>query len=347
MFRDGIKRVIAVSCYFILVIYWFSNSIIFAQKDANTATSRLAVLSEHLVAEDISEIQQLLEAGADANVKNTYDATPLYMASENGHSEVVKLLLAAGADVNIAENIFGTTPLIAAVTDGHAEIVKLLIAANADVNIATKTVGLTSLIIATQEGHADIVKQLIEAGANIDATMMDRNGDKYTALQISRRLGHVEIVKLLLSAGAKETLDVSGGLGDNGNSSAAAVQRNSKEEATNPAKTEFNKLYVDAGMGDRVLIVPKGIIPPVCLIKPIPPHTEQARNANTEGIVLLTCIVRKDGTVGNCRIEKGLGFGLDEAAINTVETDWRFKPGTIQGKTADLEFPIVIEFKMH
>ena len=83
---------------------------------------------------DITKIQEAIQSGADVNVRNKYGVTPLLMASQNGHAEVVKLLLAAKADVNAAMTN-GVTPLFIASEKGHTEIVKLLLAARADVNI--------------------------------------------------------------------------------------------------------------------------------------------------------------------------------------------------------------------
>lgn len=220
----------AARFYSILIIFCFSSRTLFAQKEANTATSKLAVLSENLTAENISEIRRLVDAGADVNVKNKYGATPIYMASENGQTEIVKLLLAANADVNTAEPILGTTPLMAACMDGftevvkllltanpemnivdntngwtaltvasiegNPEVVKLLLAANADVNIAGKRKGMTPLIAASMRGYTEIVKLLLAAGANINAKM-EINGEKNTALQIAETSGNAEIVRLL------------------------------------------------------------------------------------------------------------------------------------------------------
>ncbi|MCI7698443.1 MAG: ankyrin repeat domain-containing protein [Akkermansia sp.] len=68
-----------------------------------------------------------MAAGATVN---TYQETALKMAAAEGHTEAVKLLLAAGADVN-ARDMNGWTALMEASDYGHTEIVKLLIAAGA------------------------------------------------------------------------------------------------------------------------------------------------------------------------------------------------------------------------
>ena len=62
--------------------------------------------------------------------------TPAYLASQQGQTEALKLLIDAGADVNLARND-GTTAYLASWL-GHAEALKLLIEAGADVNLATE-----------------------------------------------------------------------------------------------------------------------------------------------------------------------------------------------------------------
>ena len=80
------------------------------------------------------------------------------MLQEMEHTEVVKLLLDNGADINI-KNVDGWTALMYAAEKGCKEIVKLRIDNKADLNIKTK-VGRTALDIAEQEGHQEIINIL-------------------------------------------------------------------------------------------------------------------------------------------------------------------------------------------
>ena len=73
----------------------------------------------------VEVVRELLAAGADLNKASMYGWTPLYLASREGHVEVVRVLLAAGADPNKASNN-GTTPLQQAEKRSHNDCVLLL-----------------------------------------------------------------------------------------------------------------------------------------------------------------------------------------------------------------------------
>jgi TonB family protein len=106
-------------------------------------------------------------------------------------------------------------------------------------------------------------------------------------------------------------------------------------------KTGGNALSHDASNGPG-----SEITAPVVLFQPLPTYTEAARNARIEGIVVIQVVVRKDGTVDSFKIIKGLGYGLDESAINTVGSGWRFKPGTRNGEPVDVQANIEVSFRL-
>ena len=145
----------------------------------------------------VETVRQHLAAGADVNQADEHGGTPLCLASQEGRAEVVKLLLAApGIDVNQAAND-GFTPLYNASWDGHTDIVKLLLAApGIDVNQANNN-GFTPLSIASQEGHVEVVKLLLAVGADVNQA---DNLYGRTPLYWASFQGHVEVVKLLLAA---------------------------------------------------------------------------------------------------------------------------------------------------
>ena len=78
--------------------------------------------------------------------------------------------------------------------------------------------------------------------------------------------------------------------------------------------------------------------PIVILEKPNPVYTDEARRLRIEGEVLIEVIFRASGQVQTVRVVKGLGHGLDEAALRAAE-QIRFKPAIQQGQTVD--FPAV------
>lgn len=101
------------------------------------------------------------------------------------------------------------------------------------------------------------------------------------------------------------------------------------------------------GSGVGPYVVGGGVKPPVVLSQPLPAYTEEARKARAEGIVLIQAIIRKDGTVDSFKVLRGLGYGLDESAINTIATKWRFKPGTYNGAPVDVQANIEVSFRLY
>lgn len=101
------------------------------------------------------------------------------------------------------------------------------------------------------------------------------------------------------------------------------------------------------GSGVGPYVSGNGVKEPIPLLNPPPNYTEDGRKARIEGIVVLKAVVRKDGTVDSFRVVRGLGHGLDESAIQTIATKWRFKPGTKNGVPVDVEADIEVVFRMY
>lgn len=173
----------------------------------------------------------LLEAGANVNTTNRKGTTPLKEAAQIGAAELVQLLIENGANVDLAPPDFQDPPLIGASAKNHMEVVKLLLAAGAnsraqqsggwsslhyallnknkdmaililghdpDINASTRA-GLRPLHLAALAGFADICARLLDLGAEMEAT--DSGG--LTALRVAAQAGQLEAVKLLVERGSR------------------------------------------------------------------------------------------------------------------------------------------------
>jgi len=101
------------------------------------------------------------------------------------------------------------------------------------------------------------------------------------------------------------------------------------------------------GRGNGPYVSGRGVKDPVVLVQTLPAYTEAARKVRCEGVVLIQAIIRKDGTVDSFKILRGLGYGLDESAIQTIATKWRFKAGTLNGTPVDVYANIEVSFKLY
>lgn len=149
----------------------------------------------------------LIAIGADVNVTDNYNYTPLHLSIyrkleetpeiSQQKQEIAELLINKGADVN-ARTIDGMTPLYSAAYEGLVGIARLLIDNGADVN-ASDDYNYTPLHLAVYGGYKELVELLITSGANVDAK--SKYG-KYTPLHFTAGYGYTEIAKLLIANGA-------------------------------------------------------------------------------------------------------------------------------------------------
>jgi ankyrin repeat protein len=146
--------------------------------------------------DDLETAELLLRAGADVNVANDLGIAPLSLACKNGSASMVEKLLAAGANPNAASST-GETPLITAARTGNPNVVKALLARGAEVNTTRTALKQTPLMYASAEGHADVVRVLVGAGADVRA----RSTGGFTPLLFAARRGDVNSARILLDAG--------------------------------------------------------------------------------------------------------------------------------------------------
>lgn len=177
---------------------------------------------------------RLIKAGADVNAKNDYSQeTPLIYAAQQGHLDVVKILLHNGADpdvnprndegaliravamghLNIAEEIvryggnvnqrgiLSKTALHYAVAFGYYYIADMLIYYGADIN-ATARYNVTPLMLSITAGYPAISELLIRKEAKLNIT----DSDGYSALMLASKYGLHKLAGLMVKQGAKINL---------------------------------------------------------------------------------------------------------------------------------------------
>ncbi|MBV1696130.1 MAG: ankyrin repeat domain-containing protein [Hyphomicrobiales bacterium] len=113
-------------------------------------------------------LRQMLPRGPDLTIRNRFGGNALIPACERAHVDTVRLLLAESRiDVNHINNLGWTCLLeIVVLGDGgprHVEVTKLVLAAGADPNIADRK-GVTPLAHARSRGQADIARLIAGAG---------------------------------------------------------------------------------------------------------------------------------------------------------------------------------------
>jgi ankyrin repeat protein len=121
------------------------------------------------VANDVEMLKLAIEGGASArNITSRYDGTALIAAAHLGHAEVVRILIEAKAPLNHVNNL-GWTALMESIVLGnggtnHTNTLKALVEAGADVNIPDRQ-GTTPLGHARRRGYSEMARVLEMAGA--------------------------------------------------------------------------------------------------------------------------------------------------------------------------------------
>lgn len=179
---------------------------------------------------DLKAVELFLKAQISINEPNSSGNTALVMATNKGHVEVAKALLAAGADpylkssagtssfvdavrlnrealVKLFVEHLKKTPQgltgakfagIAAAKQGFTPIMAMLIDGGLDVN-TTDSFGFTLLATAVKSGHANTVEYLLEKGADVNAK--DKEGN--SPLKWASHVGYPKVAKILKRHGGK------------------------------------------------------------------------------------------------------------------------------------------------
>lgn len=142
---------------------FFLCGLLFAS--AVAASDQHDLMMRAIARNDVAQVKALIAGKIDPNLRKDSRASLTFMtfAAFHGWTEILQLLLDAGADMNSPDGDM-QTPLMQASSHGHIRAVKLLIKAGASLNEVSKW-GDTALAQAREAGHRKVAKLLVDAGA--------------------------------------------------------------------------------------------------------------------------------------------------------------------------------------
>lgn len=145
---------------------------------------------------DISLVTELIKQGVDVDELDTNRDAPLVIAAYEGRTEILRLLLQAGASVCAVDPSMKATALHAAAYAGRTEAVKLLIEYKIDIDRQGPYNGYTALHDAIWQNNVATVRVLVEAGANLNI----KSNEGLTPLALAQSKKRTELVRLLEAA---------------------------------------------------------------------------------------------------------------------------------------------------
>lgn len=116
-----------------------------------------------------------------------------------------------------------------------------------------------------------------------------------------------------------------------------------------PGKKTAERPPAPQGRGTNPLAQGEGLVEPKVLTPERdrePPYTEEAKEREIEGELLLRVTVDEAGRVAEVKVIKGLGYGLDEAAVKHVKAKFRFEPARLNGTPISRQITIPITYEL-
>ncbi|XP_076239069.1 no mechanoreceptor potential C isoform X1 [Calliopsis andreniformis] len=173
-------------------------------KDGNTCAHIAAMQGSVRV---IEELMKFDRQGVISARNKLTEATPLQLAAEGGHAEVVKALVRAGASC-ADENRAGFTAVHLAAQHGHGQVLEVM-RSSQSLRISSKKLGVTALHVAAYFGQADTVRELLThvpgtvksdppTGGSLVGELGSESG--MTPLHLAAYSGNENVVRLLLNS---------------------------------------------------------------------------------------------------------------------------------------------------
>ena len=100
------------------------------------------------------------------------------------------------------------------------------------------------------------------------------------------------------------------------------------------------------GIGGGPYRVGGGVSAPRAIFQPDPEYSEEARKAKYQGTVVLWVVIGPDGRTHDIRVQRSLGLGLDEKAMQAVRT-WKFEPARKDGQPVAVQVNIEVNFRLY
>ncbi|NMM64361.1 zinc-ribbon domain-containing protein [Clostridium sp. P21] len=226
-FKSKKNKVILFVAIIILIVISVATIKYYTNIDRRDANGNTKLINS-VKKSDLQTIHKLIDRGADVNVRNNSNETPLILAVDKAVSSwstqadisIIKLLLSKGADVNIKRqgvtwvqdmNVStyaheGNTALFVACE--KPEVLKLLLTEGKNINVNVKgAYGRTALMwmaLNKDSSNLDSLKLLLDKGANTN--IKDDNGDTAIIISSSQLGDNRTTINLLVSYGADEKI---------------------------------------------------------------------------------------------------------------------------------------------
>ncbi|MGP1381980.1 MAG: ankyrin repeat domain-containing protein [Thainema sp.] len=149
-----------------------------------------------ILQDDLAQVKHFIEAGTELNPSGWDTAVPLVAAVYRGQPEIIQTLITAGANLDLLDWSVNARPLGMAIQQNRSDLVKLLLDAGASPEGGT--LEETGLAVAIIKDNLPILQLLLEAGANPDAGMED----DYRAIMQAALYGRLDMVTALVEHGA-------------------------------------------------------------------------------------------------------------------------------------------------